>query len=95
MCIRDRSSRDIKSGILKNTAYQITDGSMSPSEACSKYDTNLDPITNKNNIVNIDVVDLKTSKLKLFERILFLNMPWELWCITINILSVNTINRRA
>jgi hypothetical protein len=41
------------------------------------------------------VVDLKTSKLKLFERILFLNMPWELWCITINILSVNTINRRA
>jgi hypothetical protein len=48
---------------------------MSPSEACSKYDTNLDPITNKNNIINIDVVDLKTSKLKLFERILFLNMP--------------------
>tara|TARA_B100001142_G_scaffold70647_1_gene71088 strand:+ start:293 stop:526 length:234 start_codon:yes stop_codon:yes gene_type:complete len=67
--------RDIKSGNLKNTAYKIIDGSISPSEACSKYDTNLDPTTNRNNIINIDVVDLKTSKLKLFERILFLNMP--------------------
>jgi hypothetical protein len=46
-----------------------------PSDACSKYETNLDPTTNKKNIERMAVVDLNTSKLKLFERILFLNMP--------------------
>ena len=50
-------------------------GSKLPSDACSKYETNLDPTTNKKNIVSMAMLDLNTSKLKLLERILFLNMP--------------------
>ena len=76
----------MKSGNLKKTTLNIKFGSINPSEACSKYPTNLELTTKKKKINRIPTVDLKTSTFKLFERIFLLYMPCELWCITINIL---------
>ena len=85
------NNKVIKSGNLRRTTLNIIFGSIKPSDACSKYPTNLDPTTKRKKINNIPVVVLKTSTFKLFERIFFLFMPCEVSCITIFILSVNTI----
>ena len=67
----------MKSGNLRTTTFNIIFGSNRPSEACSKYPTNLDPITKKKKMNNIATLDFKTSIFKLFERIFFLYMPCE------------------
>ena len=65
----------MKSGILKNMILYIRFGLITPSEACSKYPTALEPTTNKKKINRIPKVDLNTSVFKLFKRISFLYMP--------------------
>ena len=64
-------SKVIKSGNLKVTILYTKFGFITPSAACSKYPTNLDPTTKKKNIIRIPTVDLKTSAFKLLKKNIF------------------------